>query len=128
MPASFRIAAGRGIAGNCPRCGQARLFARFLKPQPTCPACGQDWSPQRADDFPAYIAILITGHLLAPLIIWLVSDVDVSPGVLAAIILPLSVVMMIAMLQPAKGLVIAMQWWHGLHGFIRERADQPSAG
>ena len=31
------------------------------------------------------------------------------------------------MLQPAKGAVIAAQWWHGLHGFAKERAPQAGA-
>lgn len=124
LPRSFRAAAGRAMAGRCPRCGAARLFARFLKPEAACPSCRQDWTPQRADDFPAYIAILVTGHVLAPVIIWLVTDFDLAPGALAAIILPLAVAMMIGMLQPAKGAVIALQWWHGLHGFTRERAPE----
>lgn len=123
LPATFRTALGRGLRSRCPRCGEGRLFARWLKPHPACPACGQDWSHQRADDFPAYIAILITGHLLAPVIIALVSDFALSPGAIAAILLPLSVVLMLGMLQPAKGAVIAAQWWHGLHGFVRERPE-----
>lgn len=121
LPPSFWVAAARGIRGHCPRCGGARLFARWLKPLDHCPACAQDWTLQRADDFPAYIAILITGHLLAPLIILLISDFEVSPGWMAAILLPLAVVMMLGLLQPAKGAVIALQWWHGLNGFVRER-------
>lgn len=121
LPASFGAAVWRAARGRCPRCGQAHLFTRWLKPHSACPACAQDWSHQRADDFPAYIAILLTGHLLAPVIIALVSDFDLSPGLLAAILLPLAVAMMLAMLQPAKGAVIALQWWHGLHGFKRER-------
>jgi uncharacterized protein (DUF983 family) len=102
-----------------------RLFERWLRPVANCPACGLDWTPQRADDFPAYIAILLTGHLLAPVIIALVRDTDWGPGALAAILLPLTVVLMLGLLQPAKGAVIALQWWHGLNGFRRERAVPP---
>jgi len=127
LPHGFGAAVWRGLRGRCPRCGAAPLFARWLKPLPSCAACGQDWSHQRADDFPAYIAILLTGHLLAPVIITLVSDFDLSPGVLAAILLPLAVGLMLGMLQPAKGGVIALQWWHGLHGFQRERAFRPQS-
>ena len=29
--------------------------------------------------------------------------------------------MLLALIQPSKGAVIAMQWWHGMHGFRRER-------
>jgi uncharacterized protein (DUF983 family) len=121
LPATFRAAALRGLAGKCPRCGGAPLFRKWLKPLPHCPACAQDWSHQQADDFPAYVAILLTGHLMAPLIIMLVSDFDLGAVALLAIILPLAVAMMLGMLQPVKGAIIAAQWWHGLHGFRKER-------
>lgn len=112
----------RGLRGACPRCGEGKLFRTWLKPQDRCPACQVDWTPQRADDFPAYISILVTGHLLAPLIIALVLDWDLGPRALAAIILPLTLALMLGLLQPAKGAVVALQWWHGLHGFAKERA------
>ena len=91
----------------------------------TCSACGQDWTHQRADDFPAYIAILVTGHLLAPLIIFLSADLDLGPAAMFAILVPLALVMMLGMLQPSKGAIIAAQWWHGLHGFVKERPALP---
>jgi uncharacterized protein (DUF983 family) len=115
----------RGVRFRCPRCGDAHLFAGFLKPMPFCPACAQDWSHQRADDFPAYISMLVTGHLLAPLIIMLELGFSPPVDVLAAIVVPLAMVMMLGMLQPAKGAVIALQWWSGMHGFVRERPGEP---
>ncbi len=121
LPAGFLQAALRGVAGRCPRCGEARLFYRWLKPLADCPNCGQDWSHQRADDFPAYITIIVTGHLLAPLIIYLVLEFELGVAALLAVIMSLSVAMMLGMLQPTKGAVIAAQWWHGLHGFRKER-------
>lgn len=111
----------RGALGKCPRCGQARLFPKWLKSVDSCPDCGQDWTHQRADDFPAYIAILVTGHLIAPLIIALSLDFDLGPLAMTAILIPLALVMMLGMLQPAKGGVIAAQWWNGLNGFVKER-------
>ena len=122
LPASGRAAVLRGLRGQCPRCGQAKLFFRFLKPIPHCPYCEQDWTHQQADDFPAYVSILVTGHLMAPLIIVLVRDAQLSVPMLLAIILPLVLILMIGLLQPAKGAIIALQWWFGMHGFRKERA------
>ena len=122
LPHTFGAAMLRGLRCSCPRCGSARLFARWLKPVDRCAACGMDWTPQRADDFPAYIAIIVTGHLLAPLMIALAKDFDLSPLGLAAVLFPTAIALMLGLLQPAKGLVIALQWWHGMHGFVRERA------
>lgn len=121
IPATFVEAALRGIRGKCPRCGEGRLFRKWLKPLERCPACTLDLTPQRADDFPAWIAIILTGHLMAPLIIMLSADYALEPLAMVSILIPLAVAMMLGILQPAKGLVIAVQWWFGLHGFVKER-------
>ncbi|MEW9856023.1 DUF983 domain-containing protein [Novosphingobium sp. M1R2S20] len=126
LPSSYWQAVQRGTLCKCPRCGAAPLFRKWLKSVDACASCGQNWSHHCADDFPAYIAILITGHVLAPLMIALPLDYDWSPLAVFALLIPLSVAMMLGMLQSAKGAVIATQWWHGLHGFVKER--QPEAG
>lgn len=84
-----------------------------------CEGCGQDWSPQQADDFPAYLAILVTGHLLAPIIGVVVLHVSMPGWALVTLILTSVVAVTMALLQPAKGAVIALQWWLGMHGFER---------
>ncbi|WP_237229920.1 DUF983 domain-containing protein [Sphingobium sp. TKS] len=123
LPASGWAAMLRGLIGRCPRCGEVCLFMRFLKPIPHCKQCAQDWTHQQADDFPAYVSIFVTGHLMAPLIIGLTRSSDLSITALIAIILPLAVVLMIGLLQPAKGAIIALQWWFGMHGFRKERPE-----
>jgi uncharacterized protein (DUF983 family) len=61
----------RGLKHRCPACGEGSLFARYLKVAPTCEACGHDLARYPADDGPAYITILLVGHLLvAPLLIF----------------------------------------------------------
>jgi uncharacterized protein (DUF983 family) len=128
LPVSGWQAVWRGIRFRCPRCGDAHLFARFLKPMPVCPSCAQDWTLQRADDFPAYISMMVCGHLLAPIVIFLERAFAPPVNVLAAIVVPMAMVMMLGLLQPAKGAVIAMQWWLGMHGFVRERRNDPVLG
>lgn len=123
LPASRWAALLRGFRGKCPRCGEAQLFSRFLKPILSCPQCGQDWSHQQADDFPAYVSIFVTGHLMAPLIIALIRNADLSAPLLMAVTMPVAVLLMIGLLQPAKGAIIALQWWLGMHGFDKERAS-----
>lgn len=123
LPASYWQAAKRGVAGRCPRCGGAELFRKWLKPVDRCRACGQDWTHARADDIPAYVAILVTGHLLAPLMIVLIGDMGWSSLAAAAVLFPLAIAMILGGLQPVKGAVIALQWWIGMMGFKRERRD-----
>ena len=56
---------------------------------------------------------------------YLVLGTDMGTGAITAIVVPLTASLMLATLQPAKGAVIAMQWWNGMHGFIRERMPVP---
>ena len=53
------------------------------------------------------ISVIIYFGAVAPIPLWQAM----------AICLTLASVMMIGLLQPAKGGVIALQWWHGMHGF-----------
>ena len=124
LPASIWETLLRGARCRCPRCGDGKIFRRWLKPVDTCPSCQLDISGQRADDFPAYIAIFVTGHLLAPVIIALASSESLSAWGVLAIVIPLAVAMMVLMLQPSKGAVIGLQWWNGMHGFRKERLPE----
>lgn len=124
LPRSFGVALLRGARGLCPRCGEAALFRKWLKPRDRCSTCALDMTGQSADDFPAYIAIFITGHLLAPVLILMMGDWNLSATLTVAIIIPLALAMLLALLQPSKGAVIAIQWWNGMYGFRKERVPE----
>ncbi len=126
LPQGWVAALVRGARGKCPRCGDAALFRKWLKPVDACSHCRQDWSLQQADDFPAYIGIFVVGHLLAPVVIAMISA-GLSAWLTLAILLPVSIVMLIAMLQPTKGAVIAFLWWHGIGAFKQERREDERA-
>ncbi|HET6972197.1 MAG TPA: DUF983 domain-containing protein [Phenylobacterium sp.] len=60
---------GRGLAHHCPNCGKGRLFGRYLKVEPVCRDCSHELAQYPADDGPAYLTILLLGHLvIAPLL------------------------------------------------------------
>lgn len=110
-------AIGHGLRGLCPACGQGRMFARFLKTAPACPTCGLVLDVHQADDFPAYIVILLLGHILVPLMIEVNSALAIPLGWQALIWPTLAIVLAVAMIQPVKGAVIAFQWSRRMHGF-----------
>lgn len=61
----------RGVAHRCPACGQGRMFGRYLKIEPNCSNCGHELARYPADDGPAYLTILLVGHLIiAPMLIF----------------------------------------------------------
>ncbi len=93
------------------------MFARFLKATPACPACGLALDGHQADDFPAYIVILLLGHTLVPLMIEVNAALHV-PLLWQALIWPtLAIILAVAMIQPVKGAVIAVQWSRRMAGF-----------
>jgi uncharacterized protein (DUF983 family) len=110
-------ALARGIAGRCPHCGHGKLFRAFLKVTDRCEACGEDFSHQRADDFPAYIVILIVGHILVPIALVVETEFSPSYPVQLAVWLPLALVLSLALLQPVKGAIVGLQWALRMHGF-----------
>ncbi len=115
----WRPALRNGLLGRCPACGEGRLFGRFLKPAPTCAACGEDFSGHRADDFPAYIVILLLGHILVPTMVEVNYVFDIPVGWQAAIWPSVALILALLLIQPVKGGVIAFQWAKRMHGFAR---------
>ncbi|PZQ65908.1 MAG: hypothetical protein DI570_00100 [Phenylobacterium zucineum] len=81
---------GRGLAGHCPNCGKGRLFGRYLKVEPACAECQHPLAGYPADDGPAYVTILLVGHLIiGPMfffpIVWEASPLYTLPIILAAL-------------------------------------------
>lgn len=114
-------AIGRGLRGKCPACGEGRLFRAYLKVADNCPACGEELHHHRADDFPAYLVIIITGHILVPIVLAVETEI-VPPIWLSVTLWPtLAFATALALLQPVKGAVVAVQWFGGLHGFEAAR-------
>jgi uncharacterized protein (DUF983 family) len=113
----------RGFRGRCPRCGEGKIFRAFLKVADRCSACGLDFTPHRADDLPAYLVIVIVGHIVVPLA--LIIETNYSPPVALqlAIYLPLTLIASLLLLQPVKGAVVAVQWALRMHGFDEQNPE-----
>ena len=79
----------RGFRGRCPRCGEGKLFRAFLKVDDHCSVCGLDFTPHRADDLPAYLVIVIVGHIVVPIALWIETNYAPAVALQLAIYLPL---------------------------------------
>jgi uncharacterized protein (DUF983 family) len=121
MESKGGLALLRGLRGRCPACGEGRLFHRFSKVVPVCGACGEDLHHHRADDFPAYLVIVIVGHIVVPLTLYVELAFAPAYWVHALIWTPLVVGLSLAMLQPLKGMIVALQWQMGMHGFAEAK-------
>jgi len=101
----------RGWCERCPKCGNGKLYVSYLKPRKICVFCGEDLSTLRADDGPAWLTIIVTGHLAVPLAI------SLSMGGLPAwqalpLLLGLICLIALLILPRAKGIFIAMLWFN----------------
>ncbi len=116
-------ALARGFRGRCPHCGEGRLFRAFVKPVDRCAVCGEDYTAQRADDLPAYITIVIVGHIVVGALMTVEANFDLPLWAHLCIWGPLTVVLALGLLQPIKGAVIGLQWALRMHGFGGEGDD-----
>jgi uncharacterized protein (DUF983 family) len=107
----------RGFRGRCPRCGEGKLFRAFLKVDNNCPVCGLDFTPHRADDLPAYLVIVIVGHIVVPLALSIETNFSPPVWLQLATYLPLTLILSLLLLQPVKGTVVGLQWALRMHGF-----------
>ncbi|MEM7090435.1 MAG: DUF983 domain-containing protein [Pseudomonadota bacterium] len=107
----------RGFGGRCPKCGKGKLLHSYLKVNDHCPNCGEEFFHHRADDGPAYLTILLVGHLMAPALH--VSYVHFRPDPLT-LALGFSVACAASslyLLPRLKGMIVAYQWARRMHGF-----------
>ena len=112
----------RGFRMRCPRCGEGAALRNYLKVRDACPECGEELHHARADDGPAYLTILVVGHLMAPLILWFYPAFRPSPLVTAAVFSLFCVALSLYLLPRFKGIIVAVQWANRLGGFDRSRA------
>lgn len=110
----------RGWRGRCPNCGKGHLFTKYLKVAKTCSDCHEELFHHRADDGPAYLTILVVGHLMAPLIHVAFTTFRPEPLVLATVFTIGCVALSLYLLPRLKGVVVAFQWARRMHGFGQE--------
>jgi uncharacterized protein (DUF983 family) len=109
-----------GFCGKCPKCGEGKLFSAFLKVAPACSRCGEEFHHHRADDLPAYLVVLIVGHVIVGAFMGFEASSTLSTWQHLAIWAPLTIVMAVGLLRPTKGAVVGLQWALYMHGFSGE--------
>jgi len=100
----------RGACARCPNCGRGQLFRAYLKPVDSCAECHEKLNHIRADDGPAWLTILIVGHIVVGLAlsVEMYSPLPVVTSV--AIFVGLSLAMIAWFLPRAKGMFVGAIW------------------
>ncbi|WP_374644868.1 DUF983 domain-containing protein [Tabrizicola sp.] len=107
----------RGWRRRCPNCGAGPMMRGYLKVRDACPVCSEALHHQRADDGPAYMTILIVGHLLAPLLLIVYTKWRPDPVTMAVCFTLGTVALSLYLLPRLKGALVALQWAKRMHGF-----------
>lgn len=107
----------RGWKRRCPSCGGGPMLSGYLSVRNECAVCGEELHHHRADDGPAYLTILIVGHLLMPILGWAYVEYRPDPLTLIAIFCTASVLSSLYLLPRLKGAMIGFQWAKRMHGF-----------
>jgi uncharacterized protein (DUF983 family) len=106
----------RGLMERCPCCGKGQLFRSYLKQVDACADCGERFSDIRADDGPAWATVMVVGHIVIAVLL-IVESATVLPMWLSISgFFVLSIVLVLALLQHAKGAFIGMIWSMGATG------------
>ncbi len=123
-PRNAKRAAWTGFRERCPKCGQGRLYGKFLKVNAHCPVCGEQLDLHRADDAPPYFTITVVAHIILPLLMWVDRAYAPALWVHAALWIPSILVLSLLLLPRIKGALIGVQWACRMHGFGAED-DEP---
>jgi uncharacterized protein (DUF983 family) len=101
-----------GLSCRCPRCGKGKLYTGFLTLRPRCDVCGLNYSFADAGDGPAVFIMFFAGFIVVGAA--LVTEALYQPPywVHAALWIPLIFILTLGPLRPAKGLMIALQFYH----------------
>jgi uncharacterized protein (DUF983 family) len=99
-----------GLKGLCPRCGQGHLFQSFINIAPKCDVCDMEFDFADAGDGPAVFVILIAGFLVLGAALYVEIKYEPPMWVHMAIFLPMVLVVVLGMLRPLKGLLVALQY------------------
>jgi len=131
----FRWILHCGWKGLCPRCGEGRMFASWLKIVDRCDTCDLDYRFAAPDDGPAFFSLCIVALPLIAFVVWL--EVAFSPPGWVHLItsVPVMVLGTLLPLRPIKGWLVASQYvnraqeagtqklWAQLHGREAGQSD-----
>jgi uncharacterized protein (DUF983 family) len=101
-----------GLRCRCPRCGEGKLFRKYLKIADKCDRCGLDFSFADPADGPAFfvmsaVSILVMG-------VWAWWAVTASPPIWLqfSLVVPALTIGCLGTLQPVKAWLVAEQYIH----------------
>jgi uncharacterized protein (DUF983 family) len=96
---------------KCPKCHRGGIYCGYLKLVDKCSVCDEDIGNIRADDGPAWLTILLTGHIFVPLFI-VVQNAYILPLWVYAVMSPVMIAVSALLILPfSKSFFTYMLWY-----------------
>ncbi len=95
---------------RCPRCGEGKLYSGLLTVRERCAVCGLDLRAADTGDGPAVFVMFFLSIVVVGLALWV--EYAFSPPLwVHAVLWPLpTLALAIAVMRPAKALMVALQY------------------
>lgn len=122
---ALKPAIKRGWKRRCPNCGAGPMMKSYLKVAHSCSVCGEELYHQRADDGPAYLTILVVGHMMVPVLHIGFVKLRPDPLIFGALLSIGTVALALYLLPRFKGLMVGFQWAKRMHGFAPKETETP---
>lgn len=106
----------RGLGRKCPNCGKGALYKGYLKATDACTNCGEHFADIRTDDFAPWLTIILLGHLIVPMMLEVERHLSPPMWVQVSIWIPLTAILVLALLPTAKGVCLGLMWSLRLKG------------
>ena len=100
------------LKGRCPRCGEGRLFERYLHLAPECGACCEDFRSADAGDGPAVFVMFAVGAIVVPIAFILEFAAHWPTWATISVVGLLTIGLSLALLPSFKAILFALQWRH----------------
>ena len=107
-PSSLRS----GLLCRCPRCGEGRLYAGFLRLAKCCDRCGLDYGFADPADGPAFFVMTGVGILVIAVWAWAVVAFQPPIWLQFATVFPALLAGCLGTLRPVKAWLVAEQYIH----------------
>jgi uncharacterized protein (DUF983 family) len=101
-----------GLRCRCPRCGQGRLFAGFLRLAKACDRCGLDYGFADPADGPAFFVMTGVGVVVIAVFTWVEVAFEPPLWVHFVTVFPALIIGCLGCLPPVKAWLVASQYVH----------------
>lgn len=98
------------LTQGCPKCGSGKIFSKYITLKKQCDHCGESFEKLKADDGPAWLTMMVIGHLIIPTMLSVEMSYDL-PIWVSIIVWPLSLAVLSLLCLPfAKAFFVNMIW------------------